>query len=68
MVLVREVTLCIAMLATLIYSVVAATALFLCQTHMSVLLNKEMRLHCKTVLTNQHGKKILSFVGMKKKG
>jgi len=50
MVLVREVTL--TMLATLIYSVVAITALFLCQAHMSILLSKAIRLQSKTVLTS----------------
>jgi hypothetical protein len=39
------------------------------QAHMSVLLlSKAMRLQCKTVLTNQHGNKILSLFGMKRKG
>jgi len=67
LVLVREVTLDVtAMQATLRCSVVAATAL--CQAHKSVLLSTKMRLQCKTVLTNQHGNKISSFVGMKRKG
>jgi hypothetical protein len=70
LVLVREVTLDVtAMLEPLRYSVVAATALYLCQAHMSVLLlSKEKRFQCKTVLTNQHGNKISTFVGMKRKG
>lgn len=47
----------------------AATALYLCQAHMSViLLSKATRLQCKTVLTSQNGNKKLSLFGMKRKG